>query len=140
MNVNDTSDNTDVNIVVSVWRDSLDASWHQVRSPYVERFYMPVLGPTATFVARRLALELDASDGQPIDVNLPELASCLGLTYSHGRSSPFSKALQRLVKFGVAHQTDTGLALRIRWPDVAHRHTRRWPERLQQEHLDAVGI
>ena len=60
----------------------------------------------------------------------------MGLSYSQGRSSPFSKALQRCVMFGLAHPIPRGLAVRRRIPAVAHRHLRRLPDEVRAAHDD----
>ena len=72
-----------------------------------------VLGPTATWLVRRLVGGLEQSpDGYELD--LDTTARAMGLSYTAGRASPFSKALQRCVMFGLAHPVDNGLAVRRR--------------------------
>ncbi|WP_041298332.1 hypothetical protein [Ilumatobacter coccineus] len=121
-------------IHVRPWIDPVvDDSGHDPRSRYVERFWLGVLGPTATWLLRRLVAGLDRSpDGYEVD--LVDTARAMGLSYTSGRSSPFAKALQRCVMFGLAHQTSDGLAIRRRVPTVAHRHLRRLPAAVQTEH------
>ena len=44
------------------WPDPVvDATGHDLRSTYVERFWLPVLGPSTTWLARRIAADLDQS-------------------------------------------------------------------------------
>lgn len=121
-------------IHVRPWVDAvIDDAGHDPRSRYVERFWLGVLGPTATWLLRRLAAGFELSpDGY--DINLSDTARSMGLSYTAGRSSPFAKALQRCVMFGLAHQTSDGMAVRRRVPAIAHRHLRRMPESLQTEH------
>lgn len=117
------------------WSDPIvDNDGHDPRSRYVERFWLGVLGPTATWLIRRLATELDRHpDGYELE--LEAVARSMGLSFSAGRSSPFTKALQRCVMFGLAHPLPSGgLAVRRRIPRVAHRHLRRMPPALQVEH------
>jgi hypothetical protein len=131
-------------VYVRPWIDPLvDETGHDPRSRYVEVFWLGVLGPTATWLLRRLAAGLDARpDGYSLD--LAFTAKSMGMSYSRGRSSPFSKALQRCTMFGLAHQTADGLAVRRRVPSVAFRHVRRMPEELQaahaQWHADATDV
>ncbi len=145
------SDSVEPAVFVNVrqWIDPLvDDNGHDPRSGYVETFWLGVLGPTATWLIRRFAAGLEQHpDGFAID--LTATAAAMGLSFRSGRSSAFSKAMQRCVMFGLAHQLpDGGLAVRRRVPDVAHRHLRRMPDAVQQQHrewqtstisLDALG-
>lgn len=88
---------------------------HDIRGDYVEVKWLPVIGPTATLLARRLVGLLDGTD--PIDVST--LAHGLGV----GRSR-FWQALDRLQRFGLAgvnvlpdHDLTIIYLLR-RWPDA----------------------
>jgi len=125
-------------LTIRPWIDPVvDDDGHDVRSRYVEMFWLGVLGPTATWLVRRFATGLDRSpDGYEVD--LAETAKAMGLSFSAGRSSPFSKALQRCVMFGLAHPLPSGLAVRRRVPPVAYRHLRRMPEPVQRAHADWV--
>jgi len=121
-------------VMIRPWIDPLvDETGHDPRSLYVERFWLGVLGPTATWVLRRLTAGLaDHEDGYRTD--LGSMARAMGLSFSPSRSSPFSKALQRCTMFGLAHQTSDGFAVRRRIPTVAHRHLRRMPDSVRDEH------
>jgi hypothetical protein len=121
-------------VVIRPWIDPLvDDNGHDPRSRYVEQFWLGVLGPTATWILRRLVAGLERHpSGYQLDLALT--AKMMGLSYTAGRSSPFAKALQRCTMFGLAHQTSDGLAVRRRVPAVAHRHLRRMPEAVQVAH------
>ena len=125
----------DRTITVRPWPDPvLDAHGHDPRGAYVERFWLGVIGPTATWIMRRLADGFDdAPDGYVID--LDHTATTMGLSFHRGASSPFGKALHRCVMFGLAQAGDDGLVVRRRLPQVAQRHLVRLPEDLQAEHL-----
>lgn len=121
-------------IVVRPWLDPVvDDHGFDPRSRYVEEFWLGVLGPTATWLIRRLVAGLERSP-QGYDLDLNATAQAMGLSYTTGRSSPFSKALQRCVMFGLAHPIDGGLAVRRRVPPISFRHLRRMPESVQAEH------
>jgi hypothetical protein len=121
-------------ITIRPWIDPVvDDDGHDVRSRYVETFWLGVLGPTATWLVRRFATELDRCP-EGFEVDLVDTAQAMGLSFSAGRSSPFSKALQRCVMFGLAHPIPSGLAVRRRIPPVAVRHLRRMPEPVQRAH------
>lgn len=121
-------------VMIRPWYDPVvDDDGHDPRSRYVETFWLGILGPTATWLIRRLAAGLDRSpDGYQIDLECT--AQAMGLGFSSGRASPFSKALQRCVMFGLAHPIPGGLAVRRRVPAIAHRHLRRMPDDLQAAH------
>ena len=121
-------------IMVRSWLDPVvDDDGFDPRSRYVEVFWLGVLGPTATWLIRRLVAGLERSpDGYELD--LQATARAMGLSYTSGRSSPFSKALQRCVMFGLAHPIDGGLAVRRRIPPISFRPLRRMPESVQAEH------
>jgi hypothetical protein len=127
-------DGTTDTIVVRAWDDPvIDEGGFDARSRYVETFWLGVLGPTATWLLRRLVAGLERSpDGYELD--LDATAQAMGLSFTHGRSAPFGKALQRCVMFGLAHPIDGGLAVRRRVPPVSFRHLRRMPLALQQTH------
>jgi hypothetical protein len=122
-------------LTIRPWIDPLvDDVGHDPRSCYVEQFWLGILGPTATWLLRRLASDLERNP-EGCDLDLEATASAMGLSFRVGRSSPFSKALQRIVMFGLAHPLPGGaLAVRTRVPPVGHRHLRRMPEALQRHH------
>jgi len=121
-------------IIVRPWLDPLiDDDGFDARSRYVETFWLGVLGPTATWLLRRLVAGLERSP-TGYELDLQATAQAMGLGFTRGRSSPFSKALQRCVMFGLAHPIDGGLAVRRRVPHVSVRHLRRMPETLQRAH------
>jgi hypothetical protein len=125
-------------LTIRPWIDPVvDDDGHDVRSRYVETFWLGVLGPTATWLVRRFAAGLDTSP-EGYDVDLSETARAMGLSFTSRRSSPFSKALQRCVMFGLAHPIPSGLAVRRRVPAVAFRHLRRMPEPVQRAHADWI--
>jgi hypothetical protein len=131
-------------ITVRPWVDPVvDDDGFDPRSRYVEVFWLGVLGPTATWLLRRLAAGLERSP-EGYELDLQATAQAMGLGYTSGRTSPFSKALQRCVMFGLAHPIDGGLAVRRRVPPISFRHLRRMPESVQAAHDDwlsaAIGV
>ena len=121
-------------LVIVPWHDDVvDPIGFDTRSQYVELFWLNVLGPTATWLLRRIATGLDEYPGG-YELDLEQTAKALGLSYSPGNSNPFTRALQRCVLFGVAQPISGGLAVRRRLPPVATRHLHRMPEHLQRAH------
>lgn len=117
------------------WPDPvIDAVGVDPRHDYVEQFWLGVLGPSTTWLLRRLAAGLEAApDG--FDVVLADMARELGLGHMGGRHSPFLRALGRLCTFGLAQAGGEGvLAVRRRVPPLSRRHLARLPEHLQRAH------
>jgi hypothetical protein len=126
-------------LTIHPWIDPLvDDVGHDPRSCYVEQFWLGILGPTATWLLRRLVTTLERHP-EGCELDLGATASAMGLSFTVGRSSPFSKALQRIVMFGLAHPLPGGaLAIRTSVPPVGHRHLRRMPEAVQRSHEEWI--
>ena len=121
-------------LMVVPWHDPVvDAVGYEVRSQYVELFWLNVLGPTATWILRRLVLGFDR---YPLgyELDLAETASALGLSYTAGTANAFMRSLNRCVLFGVSQPANGALAVRRRVPPVATRHLLRMPLHLRQAH------
>lgn len=118
------------------WIDPVvDENGHDPRSAYAERYWLSVIGPTATLIMRRLADEFDRDpDGFVID--LAHTATTMGLSYTKGANSPFGKALHRCVMFGLAQPTPDGFVVRRKLPNVAQRHLSRLPDDVQRAHYE----
>ena len=126
----------DASVLVRPWVDPLvDELGHDLRSHYVERYWLGILGPSTTFLLRRIATELDHSpDG--FTLHLADTARSLGLGARSGRNSPFLRALDRLCQFGLARRHQDQLDVRRRVPPLTRVHLARLPESLQAEHQD----
>jgi hypothetical protein len=117
------------------WPDVVvDALGHDPRSLYVETYWLAVLGPSTTWLLRRLAFRLEAEpDGFSID--LGETARSLGLGARGGRHSPFTRALGRCIAFELARAAgDDILAVRRRLPSLNHKQVLHLPESLRRGH------
>ena len=117
------------------WPDVvIDALGHDPRSHYVETYWLAVLGPSTTWLLRRLAFRLEAEpDGFSLD--LAETARSLGLGAKGGRHSPFVRALGRCVAFDLARpESYDSLAVRRRLPPLSRRQVLHLPRSLQQSH------
>jgi len=130
----DPAGSTSARLVIRPWVDPVvDDDGFDPRSRYVETFWLGTLGPTATWLIRRLVAGLEQQpDGY--DLDLHATARAMGLSYQRGRATPFSKALQRCIMFGLAHSITDGLAVRRRLPPVSIRHLERMPEDLRAAH------
>ncbi len=120
---------------ITVWPDPVvDLVGHDLRSAYVERFWLPVLGPSTTFLLRRLAAGLEEHpDG--FDLPLLDTAHALGLGVKGGRNAPFLRAIARTVKFRLSWSPSPGaLAVHARVAALNRSQLERLPPALQDEH------
>ena len=119
---------------ITPWVDPVvDRRGHDPRSAYVEQFWLSVLGPTATWLLRRLVAGFDHQpDGYDLDVG--DTARALGLSVAKGMASPFAKALQRCAMFGVVNRLTESWVVRRRVPPISQRHLLRLPPTLQTAH------
>ena len=129
---------TPAQLSVRPWPDSvIDEVGHDPRSPYVERFWLGVLGPSSVVFLRRLANELEAS---PAGFTLPleETARTLGLGMRGGRNSPFLRTITRCAQFHLVHYDEHGSTLlaRRKLPPLTRGQVTKLPERLQQQHQE----
>ncbi|MFV2038786.1 MAG: hypothetical protein ACC660_00930 [Acidimicrobiales bacterium] len=122
---------------VEPWPDPvIDNLGHDPRSHYVELYWLGVLGPSTTWLLRRVADRFDMSpDG--FDLDLHETAVSLGLGMREGRHSPFMRAIDRACQFGLARKrpTDT-LLVRRRMPPVTQGQLKRLPNAVQRKHAE----
>ena len=120
---------------VAPWHDPVvDRRGHDPRSAYVEQFWLGVLGPTATWLLRRLVAGFDHQpDGYELDITAT--ARSLGLSVAKGTASPFSKALTRCVMFGLVQRLTDSWLVRRRIPLVSQRHLGRLPDDVQSAHV-----
>jgi hypothetical protein len=131
----DTTPEGESTLRIVAWSDPvIDTLGHDPRSWYVEHFWLPIIGPTSTWLVRRLVAGLDAEpDG--FDMGLETTARALGLGGRAGRHSPFHRAVARCVTFGLGRQQGPGtLGVRRRVPPLPRRHLQRLPPALQEAH------
>lgn len=132
------TETTHINVVA--WNDPLvQSTGFTVDNPYVEMFWLPVLGPTATWLLRRLAGGLE-HEPNGYSVDMQDLARGIGVAYSTGRHNPFARGLHRCIMFGVAQQIamvpERTLAVRTHIPTLPLRHLSKLPEPLRIAHQD----
>jgi hypothetical protein len=102
-----------------------------VRSEYVETLWLPVLGPSATWLVRRLGT-LAAAFPQGTWIDTAELSVSIGLGAGYGL---LTRSLRRLLMFSVA-DVEPGDVLRVRTclGPVSDRSLERLPPVLVAEH------
>jgi hypothetical protein len=128
-------DATATELEITPWHDPvLDAIGHDLRSVYVERFWLPILGPSTLLLARRIAAGLEVHpDGFPLD--LEETAAAMGLSLRGGTNGPFYRAVARTVQFHLTRPAGpAALTVRARVQQLSHRQLSRLPDGLQRDH------
>jgi len=120
---------------IVAWPDPVvDRLGYDPRSLYVETYWLGILGPTSTWLMRRLVAGLEEHPSG-FDLDATEAALALGLGDRSGRNSPFRRAMARCVKFEVArHEGLAMLAVRRRLPPLPQRYLVRLPLTLQDRH------
>lgn len=124
-------------LLVVPWEDPVvDRRGLDPRSTYVARFWLPLLGPTSTWLLRRLADEFDRSP-TGFSLDAADAARSIGIGTRGGRRGPFHRSIDRCVRFGLAHHADHGiLAVRRRLPPLSRSQLGRLPRLLQDAHAD----
>src|SRR5437773_11064749 len=96
-------------LTIRPWPDVLiDAHGHDPRFEYVETYWLGILGPSTTWLLRRLVAGLEPEPAG-FDLPLADTARALGLGDKGGRHSPFVRALSRCVQFDLAQPHGDGV-------------------------------
>jgi hypothetical protein len=117
------------------WHDHvIDLLGHDPRSPYVERFWLGVLGPTCTVLLRHVAAGFDHHpDG--FDLDLEDTARAIGLGMRRQPNGPFHRGLARIVNLRMGQLLGDGsLAVRHRLPPLTRSQLDKLPPALRDEH------
>jgi hypothetical protein len=120
---------------VRPWPDDvLDQLGFDPRTAYVEQYWLGILGPSTTWLMRRLVAGFDY-DPDGFDLPLAETARWLGLGDRGGRQSPFLRALNRTIQFDLSQMCGTDeLAVRRRLPPLNQRQLARLSPAQQAAH------
>lgn len=124
--------------IVMLENPAIDALAFDSRSPYVETYWLAVLGPSAVLALRRVADWLeDCPSG--IEISLEEFARTLGLGQGTGRHAAIVRTLDRLTRFGMASIVGDRYAVRPALPALSARYLRRLPRYLADRHTDELS-
>lgn len=103
-------------------------TYYPLGSSYVERYWTPVLGPSAIILARL------CSSMTGVSVPLTELGQAIGVSkLGTSRNSPVVRALSRLTDFGAARVAAGEFQLASSMPEIPDRLMTRLPEMFVQE-------
>ncbi len=122
-------------LAVETWSDPvIDQLGHDPRSAYVEKFWLPILGPSSVWLLRRLADGLDHNP-EGFEIDLVDTAQSLGVGMRGGRNAPLMRTFDRCCRFGAArmHGT-TSISVRRRLAPLTRSQTERLPDSLRAEH------
>ena len=127
-------------LAIRPWPDAvIDEVGFDPRSAYVERYWLGILGPSATWLVRRLAAGLEAEPAG-FALDLTEAALSLGLGVRGGRNGPFMRTIDRICQFGAAQRIDDDtLRVRRKLPPVTRAQLGRLPAALQADHDEWAG-
>jgi len=125
-------------IIVRRWNDSvIQTHGYDALGPYPERYWLPIIGPSALLILRRFTRDLQELEAQAATFNLDSIAKSMGLSFAKGyERSTFGRALNRLVRFNLAHwENDSTYLIRTMVPTVPYQLRRqRLSDLLQVTH------
>jgi hypothetical protein len=119
--------------VIPIRHPVIETLGHHPTSDYAERFWLPVIGPSALWAHRRLTAGLVA-DHSGYQLDLATLSREIGLGAGTGRHSPIVRTLARLVDFHLAEIIDDRLGVYTSLPPLTRRQTDRLPDHLAERH------
>lgn len=123
----------DGTLVCAPWTDSLiDRIGYDPTSTYVETFWLPILGPSVTWLYRRLGTWVSLQDRVIIDAD--ELAVMIGVN-----AKTLGKTIDRLCTFNAARRNDTVLEVRRKLPRLSHKYVGQLPPLLRMRHQSEVA-
>lgn len=120
-------------VTVRAWNVERAGVTFPVQHQYVEMLWLPVIGPSSTWLLRRLSgWSLACPDG--LRVVLPELSESLGLGWSAGPNSSLQRSMRRLMMFGLARWADGRFEVATLVPAISERQLTRLSSGLVRAH------
>lgn len=119
--------------IESWWDPVVDRLGIAIRGDLTERFWLPVLGPTATWLMRHLDAHLDASP-QGVRIEVTDAALAMGVASTPGTKGPFARALSRCAVFGLVQPVGDKVVVRRSMPPLPARYSHRLPATLRVAH------
>lgn len=125
-------------VVTPWWDPGVATSGVDPRDPYVERFWLPVLGPSTVWLLRRFARGF-AEQPSGFRVAVLDTSLALGLGRGTGRNSPIVRTVERAATFGLLRRHDLEhLEVRTHLPLLAARHIQQLSPMVRRLHSDWV--
>jgi hypothetical protein len=125
-------------VTVYPWSEPRFEQWgHHVQSDYVERFWLPILGPSSIVLARHIAANFDSTN-TAFESDTHTMAGAIGIA-----PGQLLRVINRLVSFGKATfnpGTTSVLALRTHWEPLGPNSIRRLPAHLAELHRDTETV
>jgi hypothetical protein len=110
--------------VVPLLDEVVEQHGFKPRSMYVETCWLPILGPTATLLYRRLGTWVEFN-AEGLNVDMTDLSVSLGLGEGLGQTGKLARAIGRLTRFGAAEWRADQLAVRRALAPLPKRHVDR---------------
>lgn len=102
-------------------------------NPYVELFWLPTIGPSATWLYRRMCLRLIGEpDGYTMEPE--EFGHLVGLHGAGGANSAVRKTFTRLAQFNITKEQGWTLEVRTVLPILTDKQVAHLPEQLRSAH------
>lgn len=129
-----TMTHVDDRLTLNIWKDPVvERVGFDSCGDYVELFWLPIIGPTSTWLLRRLtAMAVLHPEGCALDA--AAVAASIGLGFDAGPKSSLTRSLQRLSIFGLARISSRTISVRTVVPPLTMKNLSRLPEHLQSAH------
>ena len=101
--------------------------------PYINTFWLPILGPTATLLLNSL-LTRALCETEPWEQEVNDLSKSIGVGNREGNSSPIVKNLKRLCYFGLISKYQDKYYVPTNIPNIEQNNLRKLNISLQSEH------
>lgn len=127
-------------LVVRPWWDpDLAITGHRLDDPYVELFWLGVLGPSTICLLRRLSRGFDLHP-EGFRLSVASTARAIGLGPATGRNGPLNRTIDRACNFGLMRRTALDeIDVRLHIPSLSRRQLTRLPVAVQNAHEDWVS-
>lgn len=118
------------------WDPDLAVNGHPLDDPYVEMFWLGVLGPSTTCLLRRLARGF-AKYPNGFRISIPDTARAMGLGTGTGRNGPLNRTIDRACTFHLVRRPARGeIDVRLHVPSLTRRQLSRLPLSIRNSHRD----
>ncbi len=122
--------------VLPWWEPHLAVAGVDPRDPYVERFWLGILGPSTVLLLRRFARGLEEHPSG-IRVGILDTSLALGLGRGTGRNAPITRTINRAIGFGLLRPiTVDRMETRTHLPLLSPRNVRQLPPGLRHAHAE----